>query len=292
MRMRHIAICGLLRSTIFSRVIKVEHECVFVQYDLTFRNPASYIKDGHTATFNTPHFLYFFNKYTYWIFKRCCTLSNSFSSKCRLFHNANFFGSWIIHILHTGVLKKFKKFGCQKVNLRQRYGPLLGPPPHPVPPHVHIHFVVPPPGCGQSVTDFWGWGAHRAQLRCTDDKSDDKYEFGVTGGALNLNSASYLDYSRCGHLPLQGKMLTVEPRIKPGNSWLIIGSSDHQTTRLVFYVNVLMRLRLGRTLWSSIFLFSFLTFFIFPKLSPTPSTKDTLYIDIRYIDARYIDTSI
>jgi hypothetical protein len=27
---------------------------------LTFRNPASYIKDGHT--FNTPHFLYFFNK--------------------------------------------------------------------------------------------------------------------------------------------------------------------------------------------------------------------------------------
>jgi hypothetical protein len=32
---------------------------------LTFRNPASYIKDGHTATLNTPHFLYFFNKYTY-----------------------------------------------------------------------------------------------------------------------------------------------------------------------------------------------------------------------------------
>jgi hypothetical protein len=32
---------------------------------LTFRNPASYIKDGHTATFNTPHFLYFFNKCTY-----------------------------------------------------------------------------------------------------------------------------------------------------------------------------------------------------------------------------------
>ena len=28
-----------------------------------------------------------------------------FSSKCRLFHNATFFGSCIIHILHTGVLK-------------------------------------------------------------------------------------------------------------------------------------------------------------------------------------------
>ena len=28
-----------------------------------------------------------------------------FSSKCVLFHNANLFGSCIIHILHTGVLK-------------------------------------------------------------------------------------------------------------------------------------------------------------------------------------------
>ena len=31
-----------------------------------------------------------------------------FSSKCSLFHNANLFGSCIIHILYTGVLK-FKK---------------------------------------------------------------------------------------------------------------------------------------------------------------------------------------
>jgi hypothetical protein len=29
-----------------------------------------------------------------------------------------------------------------------------------------MDFVVPPPGCGRSVTDFWGWGAHRPQLRC------------------------------------------------------------------------------------------------------------------------------
>jgi len=54
---------------------------------------------------------------------RCCILYNFFStnigteyfkhaahspffySKCRLFHNATFFGSCIIHILHTGVLK-------------------------------------------------------------------------------------------------------------------------------------------------------------------------------------------
>jgi hypothetical protein len=33
------------------------------------------------------------------------TLHFIFSSKCRLFRNANFFGSCIIRILHTGVLK-------------------------------------------------------------------------------------------------------------------------------------------------------------------------------------------
>jgi hypothetical protein len=34
------------------------------------------------------------------------------------------------------------------VNLMQRH------PPPPVPPHVHIDFVVPPTGCGRSETDF------------------------------------------------------------------------------------------------------------------------------------------
>jgi hypothetical protein len=45
----------------------------------------------------------------YWIFGTCCTLSVFFplslSSKCRLFHNATFFGSCIIRILHTGCAK-------------------------------------------------------------------------------------------------------------------------------------------------------------------------------------------
>jgi hypothetical protein len=30
--------------------------------------------------------------------------------------------------------------------------------------HVQIHFVVSPPGCDRSVTDFWGWDAHKAQF--------------------------------------------------------------------------------------------------------------------------------
>jgi hypothetical protein len=79
----------------------------------------------------------------------------------------------------------------------------------PVPPNVHIEFVVLPPGCGRSLTYFWGWGAFRAQLRCPDDVSDDIYIYiykrGVPGGALNLNFAGYPDHGRYEELSLQGK---------------------------------------------------------------------------------------
>ena len=34
-------------------------------------------------------------------------------------------------------------------------------------------------------------------------------------------------------LPLQEKIPMEEPRIEPGTSWLVVRSSDHQTTRLV-----------------------------------------------------------
>ena len=39
---------------------------------------------------------------------------------------------------------------------------------YPMPPHVLVVF---PPGHGRSVTDFWGWDAHEARLRCPDDVS-------------------------------------------------------------------------------------------------------------------------
>ena len=39
-----------------------------------------------------------------------------FSSKCRLLHNATFFGSCVIHILYTGCAKIKKKFRHQRVN--------------------------------------------------------------------------------------------------------------------------------------------------------------------------------
>ena len=42
-----------------------------------------------------------------------------------------------------------------------------------MPPHVLVDFLVLPPGHGRSVTDFCGWDALEAQLRCPDDVSGD-----------------------------------------------------------------------------------------------------------------------
>ena len=44
-----------------------------------------------------------------------------------------------------------------------------------------------PPGCGDSVADFWGWDAHEARLRCPDDVSGVMQEDEIPGGALSLN---------------------------------------------------------------------------------------------------------
>jgi hypothetical protein len=50
-----------------------------------------------------------------------------------------------------------------------------------------MDFVVSPPGCGRSVTDFWGWDAHEVQLRCPDEVDGDIiYEYEVPGGALTF----------------------------------------------------------------------------------------------------------
>jgi hypothetical protein len=76
------------------------------------------------------------------------------------------------------------------------------------------------------------------QLRCPSDVSDDIYERGVPEGALNLNSTGYPDHGRSGVLSLQGNVPTAEPGIEPGTSWLVVGSSDHQATRLVTLCNL------------------------------------------------------
>ena len=45
-----------------------------------------------------------------------------------------------------------------------------------MPPHFLKNFRGFPPGCGDSVADFWGWDAHEARLRCPDDVSGDMQE--------------------------------------------------------------------------------------------------------------------
>jgi hypothetical protein len=74
-------------------------------------------------------------------------------------------------------------------------------------------------------------------------------EHGVPGRALNLGSTSYPDHGRYGDLPLQGNNPTAEPEIKPGTSWLVVRSSDHQAMRLVrlaeVYVNWLNLFKLS-----------------------------------------------
>ena len=72
---------------------------------LTFKNLASYIQDERTATLQMLHFIYIFSaNISTENFKHAAHFP-FFTSKCRLFHNATFFGSCIIHILHTGCAK-------------------------------------------------------------------------------------------------------------------------------------------------------------------------------------------
>jgi len=73
---------------------------------LTFKNRASYIQDGRTATLQMLHFyIYFFSTNISTEYFKHAAHSPVFSSKCCLFHNATFFGSCIIHILHTECAK-------------------------------------------------------------------------------------------------------------------------------------------------------------------------------------------
>jgi hypothetical protein len=50
-----------------------------------------------------------------------------------------------------------------------------------------ISWYIFPPGCGRSVTVFWGWDSHEAQLRCPNEVDGDIYEYEVPRRALNLN---------------------------------------------------------------------------------------------------------
>ena len=66
-------------------------------------------------------------------------------------------------------------------------------------------FVVLPPSCGGIVTDFQGWDAHEAQLRCPDGVRGDIWGDEVPGGALRLDLLTTQTMVTTGILPLQGK---------------------------------------------------------------------------------------
>ena len=102
------------------------------------------------------------------------------------------------------------------------------PPPPQMPPYVLlVDFVVLPPGYGRNVTNFWGWDAHEAQLRCLDGVWVVIEEDVVPGGALNLNYTNLpRPWSPRESSPSR-KIPTVEPGIEPGTSWLVVRDSDH-----------------------------------------------------------------
>ena len=88
-----------------------------------------------------------------------------------------------------------------------------------------VDLVVLPPGHGDSVTDFWGWDAHEARLRCPDDVWV-VIEDVVPGGALNLNSTNLPRPWSLRESSPSRKIPTVEPGIEPGTSWLVVRNSD------------------------------------------------------------------
>ena len=81
-----------------------------------------------------------------------------------------------------------------------------------------VDFVVLHPRHGGSVTDFWGWDVHEAQLRCPDGVWVVIEEDVVPGGALDLNSTNLLrPWSPRESFPSRN-IPTIEPGIEPGTS--------------------------------------------------------------------------
>jgi hypothetical protein len=57
------------------------------------------------------------------------------------------------------------------------------------------------------------------------------YEYGVPGGALNLNSTNYPDHGHHGDSRLSGKNPMLEPGIEPSTSLLAVRNANHTRPR-------------------------------------------------------------
>ena len=90
-----------------------------------------------------------------------------------------------------------------------------------------VDFVVLPLGHGRSVTDFWSWDAHEAQLRCPDGVWVVIEEDVVPGGTLNLKSTNLPRPWSPRESSLSRKVPMVETGIEPGTSGLEVRDSKH-----------------------------------------------------------------
>ena len=77
-----------------------------------------------------------------------------FSSKCSLFHNSNVFGSCIIHILYTGVLK-FKKNNSGALAKTERFQTIKAPIPRAEPGNEELNLRILRFSQGEGRGGFW-----------------------------------------------------------------------------------------------------------------------------------------
>ena len=93
-----------------------------------------------------------------------------------------------------------------------------------------------PPGCGDSVANFWGWDAHEARLRCPDDVSGDMQEDEIPGGVLSLNLLTIQTMVTTGIFPCKeishgrNGNRTQDLMISSQRPWPL----DHEADRLVW----------------------------------------------------------
>ena len=73
-----------------------------------------------TANLQMLHFIYYSTNIRTEYFKHAANSPFFLSSKCRLFHNATFFGSCVIHILYTGCAKIKKNSGAKGLKKYQK----------------------------------------------------------------------------------------------------------------------------------------------------------------------------
>jgi hypothetical protein len=76
---------------------------------LTFKNRASYIQDGRTATLQMLHFIYFFSTTISTEYFKHAAHSTFYYLKCCLFHNVTF----LVHLLFTFYIQGMLKFKCK-----------------------------------------------------------------------------------------------------------------------------------------------------------------------------------